>query len=424
MLFKRDHPAPSTLMVSNTMVFEISRLLGRASRDTAHDRRRIIDLLSFIDAFVLYDGLVTLPASLPEDEDGHEERLAFREQLINQRLLRVIDPGERSGRVGELIYRQLRSVEARHRAGEKEGQPIEHWPEEEVRGLLGLSSGAAGVRGFEQIDENWVDSGGGPWQDVVDAGSADNAYSAVVGWMKYSGSGAYETSASWLRTFFYIAMSEQFHLPFWPEYNRVKVYQQYPSYLADNVRLSLYNAVAKSLRDSVANVFEEFDARAIYVPPFASLVLERATSAEDIPRRMFEVRDEYARLRRDIGELEGEYHSKRKISERLRVRKRIDQLMLESARTFSTVSVIGVEQIARYIPDVIKAAIDVKDLASLIIDLSAKGGAELARWWRNRPISRYFHAASKIKQIKDYARLIERHFGAGVAEDLRYLRSL
>jgi hypothetical protein len=234
--------------------------------------------------------------------------------------------------------------------------------------------------------------------------------------VEYGESGDYDNyndlaTASCLREMYYIAASERYRLPYWPQLTRLSFSRKFPNYFDRAFRTKLYRRVAEALKSTVTEIFDDLGEQIAFIPPFAAIVLERSSTPQDIVSKIMEVRGEYKNLRRNMMEIEQARQDAISIAERKKLREK-ERLMLDyAAKSFERPASIRLEGVIRYIPDLLKPISAPHDITKYNADLLLKPAQWLAEWWRKRPIAPVFDLASKVEQVQDYSRLIGQVFG-------------
>jgi hypothetical protein len=418
------------------MICEVSRLLAEDTDDpdeqdwSNNDKKgmRVADLLSLIEAVTLHDTLYTLPAKI----DTETENLNLHSELMMRGIVQELDTSSVHELLAKSILTALSQIKSPVRvAGSASdiGTPID-FPSQirhDIAEFLLISDNpthenrsptlqsSEEVRGSPRLDDSYdfFEEGGGSSMALY-ASSLEECGRALIGWIEYHYSGAYEHCTSILRDMYYVLAAETFELPYWPQTARRHFTAQFPNYFEKKTLLQLYSQLAKEFKSTVTDVYDDHKEELAFVPPFASLVLSRSGSPQEIVMRTLEVRDEYADLRHRLSDLQAERIEARTIAARLKLRKRQRYLLNEVASAFDRPSVINLEGVIRYVPQVIKPAIKPADPTSYSADLLILPVKQLINWWRRRPISKFFVLADKLKNTEDYPSLIKRVFGEEV----------
>ncbi|MDQ3830227.1 MAG: hypothetical protein M3361_13200 [Candidatus Tectomicrobia bacterium] len=72
------------------------------------------------------------------------------------------------------------------------------------------------------------------------------------------------------------------------------------------MRVQLYKRLADAFRATITDVYDDHVEEVVFIPPFATLVLERSESRHQVLQRLWEIREEYASLRTNLAQLEAE----------------------------------------------------------------------------------------------------------------------
>lgn len=397
---------PNSALISNTMLCEVSRLLE------SHDDRliwewdhkaayRVTDLLSLIEAVSLHGTLYTLPARL----DSETANLRLRNELISRGIVKVLDTSEAHEPLAQSILDTLSktktavSVDDEDRTIDFQGKL-----QDEVASFLMLDKASNPSMRLDDPIE-FTDYGAPEMDSLEDLGRL------LIAGLEYGVSGAYENSTSILRDMYYVLAAEEFELSYWPQWTRQKFSSQFPNYLSKTQLMELYSKLADAFKTTVNEVFDDHKGELAFVPPFASLVLSRASKREEITDRILEVRDEYAGLRDKLSDLDEERSAATSIGARIEVRNRQKFLLEQLSSAFDRPGRVNLEAIIRYMPHVIKAGAKPADPTSYSAELLLLPVRQLITWWRRRPISKFFVLADKVKRTEHYTNLIQRLFG-------------
>jgi hypothetical protein len=402
-------------LLSNTTACEASRLVLEAGARSADplgetaDGFRANDLMSLIDAGVLYEKIFFLPAALPDDLP----QLELRNRLLAQGALALL-PRRDDGVVGRALLAALSTAE---------GLATVALSAEDIGRPLAFSDFRPSLERELQLREGNDDAMRGP---VVADGAAsfDEAARELIGWMDYGASGAYEGSLASFRAMYYVFASEHHGLPYLPSVSVEGVARDFPNYFVAPVRQRLYERLASALRASEETVAREWNSGVIFVPPFSKLVLDRAATPAEIPTETLALRDEYSDLRTKMRELERERASAITLNARLKAVRQIERLGKEVTRPFDQPSEMRIEASLRYIPDTIELAGNPTNPVTWARMLLDKPAEALIGWYRRRPIAKLVRAAKASGEVEHYDRLLTKHFGESVSrEALDYQRA-
>jgi hypothetical protein len=416
-------PHRNAALISNTMLCEVSRLLSAAATPSDADwmdRRlceiRLADLTSLIEAICLHDHLYTLPARLSDDADS----LELRTLLLAKGIVSVLDTSSVHQSLAGSIVNTLAATRDLV-TPEDRIEPIEfagRLREEVVEFLGHASGGSAGPACADGNDPQLDESNAGSWiggysAENLNVRSLNECGQLLIGWLAYSGSGAYRAYSSVLRDMYYVLAAEAFELPYWPQATRREFASNFPNFLSKGALLQLYTRLAEAFRSTVTDVYDDHKDEVAFIPPFSTLVLQRARDTSEIPAKIVEVRDEYADLRNRLGELDQERAQARTIAGRLKVRKRQRYMLNEVSGAFDRPGVISLEGVVRYVPAVVAPILKPADPTSYTADLLLMPAKQLIRWWRRRPLSKFFRLADCLANTEDYPDLLRRLFGEG-----------
>lgn len=427
----------NSALISNTMLCEVSRLFenleerpGPSWRLQQKQNLRVIDLLSIIEAIALHDTLYTLPANLSSDANS----LKFRKKLIEEGIVQELDTSSNHQKIAESILNSLSKVKNPLKvagSGDEIGKPINFSSSmrKAVSEFLLISEFKEKEKKAKKQQElneqyylmslvpprlddtyDFFGEGGGS-AEPLSADSFEIFGRSLIGWIEYYQSGAYEHCTSIIRDMYHVFAAEWFELPFWPESTRREFTSNFPNYFNKQTMGKLYSSLSKALECTIAELYDDHKEELAFIPPFASLVLDRSTNRDDVLNRVIEVREEYSGLREKLSKLENDRREATTIGDRLKFRKKQRYLLHEVASAFEKPSIVNLEGIIKYIPEVVKPATKPVDPSSYSANLFLLPIKQLISWWMRRPISPFFNLVDKLKDVKSYNDLIKRHFG-------------
>jgi hypothetical protein len=415
-------PHRNAALISNTMLCEVSRLLMSPPFVLDVYRReemqvRLADLTSLIEAICLHDHLYTLPATLSDDA----ETLELRATLLTLGTVSVLDTSNVHQSVAGSIMNTLAATRNPVRmTGDDEGAPIEFAGrlQDEIAGFLRIGQEASGgpedrFRSPRFDDTHDAPLAGTGLAGVLQARSLNECGQQLIGWLDNGFSGAYEGCTSVLRDMYYVLAAEAFELPYWPQATRRAFTSNFPNFLTKGALLQLYTRLAEAFRSTVTDVYDDHREEVAFIPPFSTIVLQRARDMSEIPAKIVEVRSEYSDLRKRLGELDQERAQARTIAGRLKVRKQQRYLLDEVSGAFDRPGVISLEGVVRFVPAVVAPVVKPADPTSYTADLLLIPAKQLIGWWRRRPISKFFRLADCLVNTEDYPNLVQRLFGEG-----------
>jgi hypothetical protein len=399
-------------LVTNTMIGEASRFLARdfSRKDIQEppDYARyqswarsyaypLVDLCSLIDAIALHDQLYTLPCRMnPETAD-----LELRSSLIGAGIVKELDTSARGDTIAKLILHGLAQIE-KVEAVTQGYVDFEARVKTEIADIL---------HGPEDIGEEPV-----PFVHVRELGSFEDAGRSVIAAIEYGSSGAYEEGTSLLRDMYYVYAAEAFRLPYWPQMGRVEFAKHFPNRFDKDTRTALYQKMADALKTTVVDVAADFEESIAYIPPFASLVLDRSRKPADIIVRMFELREEMRALRERLSQLENERLSAVSLAQRKALTQKRSELLAQMSTAFERTNTVRVQNIIRYIPDLIRPVLNPMDPTKYSANLLLQPVEWILNWWRKRPVAMFLDVSGRVAKMHDYNDLVAKVFGPAIGK--------
>ncbi len=344
-------------LISNTSICEVSRLLIEREptravssdlwAESRRDQMRVFDLFSLVEAVVLHERLFTLPCK-PSEDLAH---LSLRNQLISAGVVQELDTRKEHAQIASLIYRSLVFPESEPVSSSKHGPSneanlrVDIMKASFVRDFMGVNETKSTDRGAKKKSTAKSQAVLALYDTHDDSARQLSSYTSfpeltrsLIGTVESMGSGDYEDDhkdlASFLREMYYIVVSEQYALPYWPQFTRLSFSKRFPNYFDATFRTKLFRRVAQALKSTVTEAFDDLGEQVAFIPPFSSLILERSSRPEDIAASLLEVRDKYRKLRKNLMELEQARRSARSIKDRKRIRAKERFILEEGAASF------------------------------------------------------------------------------------------
>lgn len=343
---------------------------------------------------MLHDQLYTLPCQKhPETAD-----LELSSSLIGAGIVQELDTSARGQAIVDLILHglgQIENVEAI-----SEGYVDFEGVETEIADIL---------HGPEVIDEDQRGRELGLY-------SFEDTGRSVIAAIEYESSGAYEEGRSLLRAIYYVYTAEAFRLPYWPQMGRIEFAKHFPNRFDKDTRTALYRKMADALKATVADVAADFEESIAYIPPFASLVLERSSKPADIIVRSFELRHEMRVLRERLRELENERLAAASLAQRKALMQKRTELLAQMSTAFERTDSVRLQNIIRYIPELIRPALNPVDPTKYSANLLLQPVEWILSWWRKRPISMFLDVSSRVAKMHDYKDLVTKVFGSAIGK--------
>ena len=254
-----------------------------------------------------------------------------------------------------------------------------------------------------------------PERELDVAESFDEAARNLIGWLDYSGSGAYEDNMTTFRAMYYAFASEHYRLPYLPSVSVPLMQRPFPNYFQASIREEIYQRLTSALRTAVDKVAQEFEGVTVFVPPISALVLHRASRSAEITSEALALRAEYTAFRRKMHELDNDRLQARSLNERMKALRHLERLGKEVARPFDQPSQMKLEAVLRYIPDAADLAANPTNptgWARLLLNMPTE---KLINWYRRRPVAKLVRTARSVGALPDYGSLLAKHFGEQVA---------
>ncbi|MCX5360749.1 hypothetical protein OG864_18765 [Streptomyces sp. NBC_00124] len=416
----------SSVLIDQTTLCEAARLLEGVSTPMARrtmgavtpgTAERLAHLSTLLDALLLYDEVRVLDAQLPSDA----EQLTLRRVLLDRRILRYVDTRALSVEVSEELTHFLRAAEAGPRqstglhshpyasadeVGRSVRQLLDHAPASQSDGLVhALHSDVEG-----DLAHWWI----GKWAEALHADPVRILGTETLHFIGYWSSGAITGGVSHLRTFVYWRTAAHLRIPFLPSLRRLPVYHLMTDHVRRTVQDRVYEVVADSFRATVAEVYEDEEPLALYLPPALSLFLDHLRAHGDIAAAVDALRHQHRRLRRSLAELQQTLDTSSSLGEARAARKRL-KAALETLRADldpgDRTAGGTVDQLIEIVPGVVKAAANPLDVGGYADALLARPSDWIRSWWLRRPVRSALRLSTRLEDLSRYDRLLEEATG-------------
>ena len=190
----------------------------------------------------------------------------------------------------------------------------------------------------------------------------------------------------------------------------------------------LYHSLPVQLYERVANAIgTQFNSREqlvaewtldsdLPIPPATALVLARSRSLEEVPERLFEVRDEFASYRGHLAAFKAELQEADTFQERRRLERRYGELL--KAASGPDREIVSATEILNVAEKAVAVAAAPLAATSYSASLIAQPIEWLRRWWLRRPLAVLFRLDGMLPRISEYRRIIERLWGIEMSDEL------
>ena len=178
----------------------------------------------------------------------------------------------------------------------------------------------------------------------------------------------------------------------------------------NNFKTKLFTRIAKALKGTVEEVYDDLQMKPSFIPPFSSLVLSRSQKKSGIIKNMLELREEFAETRKGFNEMELHRRGSTNLKERLKISRHQKKLLEDAAKSFDKTSKIDLDATIKYIPGVIQAASSPSDITKYSSSLLLVPYDLLVTWWRKRPVRKMYSIKKKGFEINEYGGLLNNLF--------------
>ena len=152
------------------------------------------------------------------------------------------------------------------------------------------------------------------------------------------------------------------------------------------------------------------------IPPITALVLNRSSSLEQIPERLLEIRDEFAKYRHRFREFKSEVQSAETLKERRALEKKFKSLLTEASGPDA--ELISMSEVLNLAEKSVRAAANPLAPQSYSTDLLRQPIEWVRRWWLRRPLAVLFRLDGKLPKLAEYRDMVERLWGKRFEDQL------
>ena len=223
-----------------------------------------------------------------------------------------------------------------------------------------------------------------------------------------------------LRSNGYLIVAAANGLDYFPDFDRMPFVASMSRGLYHSMSVRVYERVARAL-DTRFDTREQFlsewtlDAQ-LPIPPITALVLNRSSSLEQIPERLLEARDEFARYRAHFRDFKSEIQSAETLKERRALEKKFKSLLAETSGPDA--ELISTSEVMNLAEKSIQAAANPLAVQSYSADLLRQPVEWIRRWWLRRPLAVLFRLDGKLPKLAEYRDMVERLWGERFQDQL------
>jgi hypothetical protein len=220
-----------------------------------------------------------------------------------------------------------------------------------------------------------------------------------------------------LRSNGYLIVAAANGLDYFPDFDRMPFVASLSRGLYHSMSVRVYERVAQALdtrfdgRDQFLSEWT-LDAQ-LPIPPITALVLNRSSSLEQIPERLLETRDEFARYRARFRDFKAEIQSAETLKERRALEKKFRALLAEASGPDA--ELITTSEVLNLAEKSIQAGANPLTASS---DLLRQPMEVIRRWWLRRPLAVLFRLDSKLPKLAEYRDMVERLWGKRFQDQL------
>lgn len=223
-----------------------------------------------------------------------------------------------------------------------------------------------------------------------------------------------------LRSNGYLIVAAANGLDYFPDFDRMPFVASISRGLYRSMSVRVYERVAQALDtrfDSRDQFLSEWTLDAqLPIPPITALVLNRSSSLEQIPERLIETRDEFARYRARFRDFKAEIQSAETLKERRALEKKFKALLAEASGPDA--ELITTSEVLNLAEKSIKAAANPLAAESYSADLLRQPMEWIRRWWLRRPLAVLFRLDGKLPKLAEYRDMVERLWGRRFQDQL------
>ena len=218
----------------------------------------------------------------------------------------------------------------------------------------------------------------------------------------------------------YLIVATANGLDYFPDFDRMPFVASIGRELYRSISVRVYERVAQALDtrfDSPGQFLSEWALEAqLPIPPITALVLNRSSCLEQIPERLLETRDEFARYRARFRGFKAEIQSAETFKERRAVERKFRALLTEASGPDA--ELITTSEVLNLAEKSIRAAANPLAAQSYSADLLRQPTEWIRRWWLRRPLAILFRLDGKLPKLAEYRDMVERLWGKRFQDQL------
>lgn len=210
----------------------------------------------------------------------------------------------------------------------------------------------------------------------------------------------------------YLAIAAANGMDYFPDYDRMpltaatvrKVYRSLP--------VELYRRVSDALGQQVGQeeMVSEWTLHAtLAIPAASAIVLHRADTLADVPRRIMEVRDEFSPYRDHFREFKEKLQDTESMAKRRKLLRTYQALLAEASGPRG--EIVSVTEVLNLTQAGVKAGAAPLAPTSYAASLLTQPADWLRRWWTRRPLAVLFRLDGKLPRISEYRGLVAKLWG-------------
>lgn len=221
------------------------------------------------------------------------------------------------------------------------------------------------------------------------------------------------------RSLGYLAVAAANGIDYFPDYDRVPFTAAFIRGMYRSLPVQLYQRISEAIGQRVdeEGLISEWTAHVtLAIPAASAIVLHRADSLSEIPRRILEVRAEFSGYRHHFGNFKARLQEADTIDQRAKLMRTYAALLQEASGAGS--EIVSVGEVLNFTETILRAGVAPQLPTSYAASLITQPTEWLRRWWMRRPLAVLFRLDGKLPRISEYRQLIPKLWGDAVNESL------
>lgn len=219
------------------------------------------------------------------------------------------------------------------------------------------------------------------------------------------------------RTIVYLCSSDYDKLTFYPDYLRIPYIISSNKRIYSNLSRKIYERIAEIFNVSTEEILNDIPGVQMIIPPFLHDLLNRVLKGAKFFDALFDIRDEFSKMREKLNKIELELRKANTIFEKKKIFKYKKDILTTAIKKYNNTRSIKIKEFLSFALDITTAVAKPQDPSSYNESLLTKPLEWLKEWWLKRPICHLLNVVDSIEKLPFDFNLVEKTLGYQITSE-------